>query len=137
MRLAESIEVLSANVLHCSGNRYGSIAHRRHTHQQVDDLFFVIGEAVSVELLTDGWVVGFLFFVLVENPFERGAVAESVIPSFGWDAGQGRFAVDDDPTSLFVGFQDALWREPGFVYFLVRQVNALKLGLRHRLVADV
>jgi hypothetical protein len=58
-----------------------------HAHQQVDGFFFVVCEAVGVELLADGRGFEFLFFVLVENPFERRAVAESVIPGFGRDAG--------------------------------------------------
>ncbi len=79
--------MLSRRFLHCIDDGDRPHTHRRHAHQQVNYFLFVIGEAVGVELLADGWVFGFLFFVLVENPFERGAVAESVIPSFGRDAG--------------------------------------------------
>jgi hypothetical protein len=42
--------------------------------QQVDNLFFVIGEAASVELFADGRIFRFLFFVLVENPFQCAAL---------------------------------------------------------------
>jgi len=48
-------------------------AYRRYPHQQVNALFFVIRETVGVELLADGRVCGFLFFVLVENPFANAA----------------------------------------------------------------
>ena len=90
---AHSIEtcVPSENFSHRVSDRDCPYAHRRHAHQQVDDFLFVVGKAVGVELFADGRVFGLLFFVLVENPFQRGAVAESVIPCFGRDAGQESF----------------------------------------------
>jgi hypothetical protein len=77
----------SRRVLHFGRNCDGLDAHRRHTHQEIDHFLLVVREAIGVELLADGWVFGFLFFVLVENPFERRPVAKSVIPSFGRDVG--------------------------------------------------
>ena len=37
-------------------------------------MFLVVGEAVGVEALADGWVSGGALFVLVEDPFESGGV---------------------------------------------------------------
>lgn len=36
----------------------------------------VIGEAVGVELLGDGGILGFLFLVLVQHPFQGAAVEQ-------------------------------------------------------------
>jgi hypothetical protein len=55
-------------------------AHPRDEHQQIDYLLFVVGETIVVELLADGRVLGSLLFMLVEDPFERRAVAEAVVP---------------------------------------------------------
>jgi hypothetical protein len=44
---------------HFDDDSYCPQTHRGNSHQQVDDLFFVIGEAVDVELLpesSDLWV---------------------------------------------------------------------------------
>jgi hypothetical protein len=54
-----------------------------HTHppkppQQINHLLFIFSEFISVEFLCYCWVFGFLFFVLVQNPFEGAAVAEFV-----------------------------------------------------------
>jgi hypothetical protein len=62
--------MLSSSIPHQIHNRNRFHAHRRHTRQQVDHLFLVVDEAVGVELFADGRVFGFLFFVLVENPFQ-------------------------------------------------------------------
>ena len=43
-------------------------------------MFLVVGEAVGVEAFADGGVSGFALFVLVEDPFESRAAAESVFP---------------------------------------------------------
>ena len=111
---AHSIEtcVPSENFSHRVSDHNCPYAHRRHAHQQVDDVLFVVGKAIGVELVPYGQVFGFLFFVLVENPFQRGAVAKPIIPCFGRNAGKSRFAIDDDPAGLFVSFQYALGREP-------------------------
>ena len=66
---AQSIEtrVPSENFSHRVSDHNCPHAHRRHAHEQVDDFFFVVSEAVGVELFAEGRVFGFLFFVLVEN----------------------------------------------------------------------
>jgi hypothetical protein len=61
-------------VSHIPGYINRPYTHRRHAHEQIDIFLFVIREAVGVESLADGRVFGFLFFVLVENPFECGVV---------------------------------------------------------------
>ena len=66
-------------ILHQFGNCNFPNTDRRHAHSQVNHFLFVVAEAVGVELFANGWVFGFLFFVLVEDPFERGTVGESVI----------------------------------------------------------
>jgi hypothetical protein len=71
----------STNVFHDANNSHRLDAHGRHAHQQIDHLLLIVREAVGVELFADGWVFGFLFFVLVENPFQGRAVAESVVPT--------------------------------------------------------
>jgi hypothetical protein len=43
------------------------------------------------------------FFVLVENPLERCAIAKSVIPSFRRDAAERYLALDDNSTAFLVG----------------------------------
>lgn len=50
-------------------------------------MVFVVDEAVGVEELADGGVFGCFFFVLVEYPFDRAAVAEFVVPGDRGDAG--------------------------------------------------
>ena len=72
-----------ASVRHLVGNLDRLDAHRADALEQVNDVLFVVCEAVGVELLKDGCVLRFLLFVLVENPFERGAVAEFVITCGG------------------------------------------------------
>ena len=44
-------------------------------------MFLVVCEAVGVETFADRRVSGFAFFVLVQDPFECGAVAAAVFPS--------------------------------------------------------
>lgn len=83
-----------AHGLHADGGDAG---------QQVDDFFLVIGEAVGVEFLADGRVLRFLFFVLVEDPFQRATIAELVFPRFGRDAVQAGFGVQRDYPCGFVG----------------------------------
>lgn len=62
--------------------------------EQVDDVLFVVGKAISVEQFADGGVAGFLFFVLVEYPFQGGAVAEFVVPGDGGNPGEGGVGSD-------------------------------------------
>ena len=64
--------------------------------QEVDDVLFVVGEAIGVEFLADGGVAGFALFVVVEDPIDGGAVAEDVLPGGGRDVLQGCPAVQDD-----------------------------------------
>jgi hypothetical protein len=61
---------------HLPNNLHGFYAHARDAREKVDHLLLVIREAMGVELLADGWVLRRLLLVLVENPFERRAVAE-------------------------------------------------------------
>jgi hypothetical protein len=75
------MRVLPRGMSHCANNHRCLNAHRRHTHQQVDYFLFVVGEAVRIELLADGRVFGFLFFVLVENPFEKAQKVRVPFPS--------------------------------------------------------
>ena len=56
---------------HLFNNFHGPNANGTHSLKQVDDVFFIISKFVGVEFLADGWIFGFLFFVLVENPFKR------------------------------------------------------------------
>lgn len=70
--------------------------------QQVDDVFFVVGKLVGIEEFGDRWIFGLLFFVLVEYPFQGGAVAEFVVPG---DRGHAR------ELGVFIQGDDAL----GFV----------------------
>lgn len=65
----------------------GFDAYGGDAFEEVDDVFLVVGEAVGVEVFADGGVSGFAIFVLVEDPFECGATAESVLPCFVGDAG--------------------------------------------------
>ena len=50
-------------------------AHASHAFEKIDHVLLVVGEAVGVKLLADGRILRRLLLVLVENPFERGAVA--------------------------------------------------------------
>ena len=67
--------LLASGAPHRFSNGHRPHAYRRYAHEKGDDFFFVLREAVGVELFADGRVFGFLFFVLVENPFQRGTVA--------------------------------------------------------------
>jgi hypothetical protein len=69
-------------------------AHAGHAAQEINHLLLMIGEAVGVEFLANGWVLWRLLLVLVENPFERGAVPKPVSPRFRWHAGQLCLAVE-------------------------------------------
>ncbi len=74
-------------------------------HQEVDDLLFVVPEAVGVELGGNGRVLRLLLLVLVENPFEAGAVAEAVGPGGNGNAGERLAAVEDDAAIVLVRLQ--------------------------------
>src|SRR5437879_3680111 len=67
---------------HLASDLHGRHAHGRYACQEVDDFLFVVGKAVVVEPGADGGVLGFLFLVLVEDPLQRRAVAEPVVPGF-------------------------------------------------------
>ncbi len=67
-------------------------------------MFFVIGKFVGVELLADGWIFGFLFFVLIENPFKGRSVPKFVVPSDRGDSRQLGIVVKDNLSGGFVGF---------------------------------
>jgi hypothetical protein len=49
-------------------------------------VFFVVFEFVIIEFCGDGRIARFGFFVLIEDPFKRGAVAELVVPCLCRDA---------------------------------------------------
>ena len=66
---------LAASVFHCLSHCDRLDADARDAQEEVDDLLLVVGEAVGVELLGNRRITRFLFFVLIENPFERGTVA--------------------------------------------------------------
>jgi hypothetical protein len=66
---------LPSCLLHRVNYRGGADTHRCHACKQIDDLLLIVREAVSIELLSDRRVLGFLLFVLVENPFKSRAVA--------------------------------------------------------------
>ena len=86
-------------------NVHGFDADSADAQQQVDDVFFVVGEAVGVEFFADGGVAGFALFVAVEHPFEGGAVAEFVFPGDGGDAAEGGIGVELNGAVGFVGFE--------------------------------
>lgn len=115
----------------------GFHAHRGHAGQQVDDFFLVITEAVGIELLADGGVLGLLFLVLVEYPVERAAVAQFVGPGLGRDAAQGGLRIQRDATGSRVGAQDGFGRQAGGAGFVVGGVGSRQRERRDRLVADV
>src|SRR5664279_6108418 len=77
-------------------------AHRRDAREQVDHALLVVSEAVGVELRADRRVLGFLFLVLVEHPFDGVAIAEQVAPGARRNAGERRLAVDGDAAGLLV-----------------------------------
>jgi len=62
-------------VFHLADDALRFHRHPRHARNEVDHLFFVIGEAIGVEFLADGRVFRRLFLVLIEYPFQRAAVA--------------------------------------------------------------
>ena len=67
-------------------------------------MFFVIGKFVGIEFLADGWIFGFLFFVLIENPFKRRSIAEFVVPGDRGDSCQLGIVVENNLSGGFVGF---------------------------------
>lgn len=83
-------------IWHLVDDAYGFNADGADAHEQINNLFFVIFEAVGVELFADGGVFGFALFVAVQHPFQGGAVAELVLPRFGGDAAEGGEGIDFD-----------------------------------------
>jgi len=73
-------------MLHTFYDLHGLDAYGADALQQVYYMIFVVGEAVGVELFGNRGIFGFLFLVLVENPFQCTSAAELVIPAFRWDA---------------------------------------------------
>ena len=82
---------LSLRFAHGTDHGHGFDTDGGDAHQQVDDLFFVVGEAVGVEFFADGGVFGFFLFVLVQHPLDGAAVAEFVGPRLGRNAAQCGF----------------------------------------------
>ena len=122
---------------HRLDDRHGLDADARNAPEKVDNLLLVIGEAVRVELLADGRVLRRLFLVLVENPFQRRAVAEPVGPGFGRHAGELRLAIEDDDSVVGIGAQDRLRPEPGGGGLGVGNVRADERPRLDAFVADV
>ena len=81
-------------------------ADRADPLQEVDDLFLVICKAVVVKLFSNRRVFGLTFLVVFENPFKGRAVAELVLPGGGWNAFQGRHAVQLYGAVSLVGLED-------------------------------
>jgi hypothetical protein len=65
---------------------------------------FVIGKAICVELLANGWIFRCFFLELVEYPFQRRAIAEPVGARFCGNAVQLRFGVEHDDAAVLVSF---------------------------------
>src|SRR5689334_15027320 len=87
---------LPPRVAHRATDPHGRDAHGRDAAEEVDDLLLVVGKAVGVEVGADGGVLRFLLFVLVEDPLERRAVAEPVLPGLRRNAREGGLAVEHD-----------------------------------------
>ena len=68
-------------------------------------MLLVVCEPVGVETLTDRRVAWLAFLVLVEDPLERRAVTQSVLPRLGGDALQRRLLVQGNDTTFIVGTQ--------------------------------
>jgi hypothetical protein len=66
--------------LHCLDNLCRIYTHTHHALEKIDYLLFVIRETITVELLPDSLVLRRPFLVLIENPFQCRAVAQSVGP---------------------------------------------------------
>jgi hypothetical protein len=49
-------------------------------------VFFVVSKFVGIKEFGDRRIFGLLFLVLVEYPFQSGAVAEFVVPGNGGDS---------------------------------------------------
>ena len=74
------IEILAA-LWHFLDDVHGFHADRAGPQQQVDHLALVVREAVGVELLRNGRILGFLFLVALQDPFQGRIGAETVLLS--------------------------------------------------------
>jgi hypothetical protein len=129
--------VLSIQLAHGLDYLHCLDANARDAFQEIDHLLLVIREAIGVEFLTDGRVFRRLFLVLVENPFERGAVADLVAPRRRWNARELGLAVKLNVASLPVRAQERFRREFRLVSLLVGDIDPLQLPWLSRFVADV
>jgi hypothetical protein len=120
------MDSLSAGLRHRVGNPHGLHADCRYAKQQVNHFFLVVGKAVGVELLTNGGVLGFLFFVLVQHPFQRAAVAQFAGPGFGRDAVQRGLAIERDGCLILRRAISSWSAEVGLTGFSQVAINDLK-----------
>ena len=100
--------------------------------QQINHLFLVSAEPVDIEPGAEGRVFRLALLVLVENPFQRRAVAKPVLPDFGRYAEQRGLRVQHDPAVTRVGLEQCLGRVAG-----IRLVKPLEWIRFNRCVADV
>ena len=75
---------------------HGLHADSTDAGEQVNDLFFIVAEAVGVELVADGGVFGGALFVAVQHPFQGGTVAQLVVPRLSRDAAEGGYGINFD-----------------------------------------
>ena len=71
----------------------------------IEELGDVVRKLVGIEELGDRWVFRFLLFVLVEYPFQGGAVAEFVVPGSSRNPSELGVFVEGDGALGFVGFE--------------------------------
>jgi len=112
-------------------------AHPRYALEQVDDFLLVVFEAIGVEFLADCRVFWRLFLILVQNPFEPGAVAEPIIPSQRRHARKLCLAVENDYSVFLVGFQNGFGREAGARGLFVLCIGSLERPWFDCFVADM
>ena len=105
LAIAPTTPVSMCSLAHRLDDRLRLDRYARYAHEQIDHFFLVVGEAVGVELLADGRVFGLLFLVLVENPFQRRAVAELVVLGLGRHPGQRGLRIEHNAAGFPVGLE--------------------------------
>ena len=90
---------------HLSCYRHGIDADSHNFREEVDHAFFVIREAVRVELGSDRRVAGFLFLVLIEDPVDSRTVAKAVIPGMSRDTGDLSIFINDNRAGIGIALQ--------------------------------
>jgi hypothetical protein len=109
-------------------------AHARDALEEINHRFLVIREAVGVELFPDGRRP---FLILVEDPFECGAVAQFIGPRLRRHPGQLCLAVELDVPTVLVRSEHRVRRYPSLSRFLVGHVEALEVPRLNCLVPNV